>query len=363
MKVVYLSPTYFDRASIMSGGERYVWELASEVAKRVDTTLVSFSPQRRSYQAGALKVEIYPVTHFIRGCILNPLSIRYLQAIRDADVVHVHQVNTLISDLACLMARAFGKRAFVTDHGGGGDLVLNRKLPVFPGYRHAIAQSQFCAQSLLPELQAKAVLIKGGIDIERFRPDPTLTRTPTILFVGRILPHKGVNYLIEALRLLPRSDYRLRIIGRAYDSTFYQDLKTLAEGLPVEFVHDADDQRLLREYQTATVTVLPSVHTDCYGNYTAVPELMGFTLLESQACGTPVICTDAGAMSEFVLPGKTGWVVAQNSAEAIAQALEQSLAADEQARTDYAHHCRDWVTQLSWAEVARQHLEIYQAQA
>lgn len=42
-----------------------------------------------------------------------------------------------------------------------------------------------------------------------------------------------------------------------------------------------------------------------------MPELMGFTLLESQASGTPAICTDAGAMAEFIDHERTGLVVAQ----------------------------------------------------
>lgn len=361
MKVVHITPTYFDESSLIGGGERYPTELASAMSKLVDTTLVSFSSKRNSYSQGSLKVEIYPVKHLIHGNKVNPLSFQYLSALSGADVVHLHHIYTLVSDLGCMTAFLLGKGAFVTDYGGGGSLVLNQKLPVFKCYRNAITYSRFGLDFIPAELQRKAVLIKGGIDTEQFCPDTSLEKENKILYVGRILSHKGINYLIEAFRLLNRPDYKLTIVGRVYNKSFYQDLKQLADNLPVEFVPDADDQRLLYEYRTALVTVLPSVHTNCYGGYTPVPELMGFTLLESQACGTPVICTDAGAMHEFVDDGRTGFVVKQNSGEAIAIALRQLVNLSKAEYTEYQIRCRDWIKPLSWLTVVQKHLDIYKS--
>jgi len=360
MRVVHVSPTYFTDASVIGGGERYVSELSRWMSRETDTTLVSFSSERRSHQRGNLKLELYPVRHFIHGNKVNPIAVRYLESVLRADVVHVHHINTVVSDLTCLLAAGLRKPVFVTDYGGGGSVVLNRYLPLLRLYRRAIAYSEFGREAIPAPLQQKSINIKGGIDIERFRPLPEGgPRENTILFVGRLLPHKGINYLVDGLRLLGDSRYRLRIIGRAYDQDFYRYLRERAEGLNVEFVHDADDDRLLREYQTAKVTVLPSVHRPYNGGYTAVPELMGFTLLESQACGTPALCTDAGAMPEFVEEGRTGFVVAQNSAEAIATALRRITGCSELAYAQFAKRSRDWVTTLSWSEVVEQYLRVY----
>ncbi|MBW4561271.1 MAG: glycosyltransferase family 4 protein [Mojavia pulchra JT2-VF2] len=359
MKIVHITPTYFDESSIIGGGERYPTELAAWMANFVDTTLVSFSSARRNYHQDALKIETYPVQHLIHGNKINPLSFQYLSSIISADIVHIHHIHTLVSDLGCLLASLLGKRVFVTDYGGGGSLVLNQKLPVFRGYKNAIAYSRFGLDFIPVELQKKSILIKGGIDTDKFCPDAALKKEKNILYVGRILPHKGINYLIDAFRLLNRTDYKLKIVGRVYSEKFYQDLKQQADGLNVEFVHDADDQQLLHEYRTAMVTVLPSVHTSCYGDYTPVPELMGFTLLESQACGTPVICTDAGAMHEFVDNGKTGFVVKQNSGEAIATAIKTIIDMSPSEYTQYQLFCREWIKPLSWSTVVQRHLDIY----
>jgi glycosyltransferase involved in cell wall biosynthesis len=360
MRVVHVSPTYFTDASVIGGGERYVSELSRWMSQETDTTLVSFSSQRRSERRGKLKLELYPVRHFIHGNKVNPIALRYLESVLRADVVHVHHINTVVSDLTCLLAASLRKPVFVTDYGGGGSIVLNRYLPLLRLYRRAIAYSEFGREAIPAPLQQKSITIKGGIDIDRFHPLPEGgSREQTILFVGRILPHKGINYLVDGFRLLDDRNYRLRIIGRVYDEDFHRYLRSLAEGLNVEFVHDADDNRLLREYQTARVTVLPSVHRTYSGVYTAVPELMGFTLLESQACGTPALCTDAGAMPEFVEDGRTGFVVAQNSGEAIAAALRRITSCSELEYAQFAKRARDWVVGLSWSEVVKHHLRLY----
>lgn len=330
------------------------------MAKSVDTTLVSFSSERQSYRQGGLKIEVYPVRSFIHGNKINPLSMRYLSALRDADVVHLHHIHTLVSDVACLVSSFFRKPTFVTDYGGGGSLVLNQRLPVLGRYRKAIAYSCYGADLLPGELRRKTILIKGGVDTTRFCPDKSYARRKTILYVGRLLPHKGVNYLIDAFRLLNRPDLRLKIVGRVYSESFFRYLKQQSEGLRVEFVHDADDRQLVQEYRTALVTVLPSVHESYDGKYTSVPELMGLTVLESQACGTPVVCTDAGAMREFVDDGQTGLVVQQNSARALAAALGTIIDTWAAETVEREARCREWVGQFDWSKVVTEHLKVYQ---
>ncbi len=363
MKVVHITPTYFDDSSIIGGGERYPTELALWMSKIVDTTLVSFSSQRKTYQQNSLKIEIYPVKHFIHGNRINPLSFRYLTVIRDADIVHTHHIQTLVSDLACLAASSFGKRVFVTDYGGGGSFTLNRKLPIFEGYQNAVAYSSFGLDFLPAGLKEKAVLIKGGIDTSRFCPNGARISDKTILYVGRILPHKGIDYLIEGFRSLNRPDYTLRIIGKIYSQDYHDYIKRLAEGLAVDFVHDANDEQLIDEYRKALVTVLPSVHRSYNDNYTSVPELMGFVLLESQACGTPVICTDAGAMREFVDHEQTGFVIEQNSAEAIATAIRRIIDTPPAERLEFQRRCLDWVQPMSWSIIVQKYLEAYKLDA
>ena len=89
----------------------------------------------------------------------------------------------------------------------------------------------------------------------------------------------------------------------------------------MRFHHDWDDQRLIRGYREALCAVLPSVYTDRYGASTTVPELLGQTLLEGMACGTPVICSRVGGLPEVVNDGVTGFVVPPSDAIALGERL------------------------------------------
>ena len=361
-KVVQFTPSFFDDSSVIGGGERYPTELARNMARVVPTTLVSFGSRRRSETVEGLRYEIFPVRHFLKGNKVNPLSFRYLQSLFFADVMHVHQINTFTSDLAALVGGCLRRRVFVTDHGGGASVVLNKRLPVFRAYRRTVSFTPFGCRNLPKALQENVAFIKGGIDTERFCPDSLgAAKENTVLFVGRIAGHKGINYLIEAFKRLSRPGVKLKIVGRVHDAGFYKELCRLAEGANVEFIHDASDARLLAEYRAARVTVLPSVHRDMFDRYTAVPELMGFTLLESQACGTPVICTDAGAMPEFVEHERTGMVVEQNSPEALCKALERMFDLSSEEYGTFARNARALAERMNWDTVVQEHLKLYRA--
>ncbi len=357
MRVLIVSPTFFDPSSVVGGGERYPMELARALSSRVETTLVSFSKMRMTRNLGAFRLEVFPVTVLLGGNRLNPLSFSFLQLLGGADIIHTHQAFTMVSDLACLGAALLGKKAFVTDHGGGAARVLNRRLPLLQTYRAAICYSDFMIAGQARELRDKTLLIKGGINQSVFCPDPSVPRQNHLLYVGRLLPHKGVDYLVKAFRLWARPGWRLRLVGRVYDEPYFNDLKRLSEGLAVDFIQNASDEALLHEYRSARATILPSVFTDCRGVYYHAPEQMGFTLLESQSCATPAICTDAGAMPEFVNDGVTGRVARQNSPESLAEAFAQVC--DPARWPSLSAAARPFCARFSWEEVARLHLRAY----
>lgn len=361
MKVIHISPSYFDSSSIIGGGERYTYELAYNMAEKVCTKLISFSDKRISYKKGNLSIEIYPIICLIKGKKINPLSLFFLKDLIDADVVHIHQVYTFVSDIACLFARTLGKKVFVTDHGGGGDFVLSNKLPVFKSYTKVFAQSEFAIKPLDTKLKEKAIAIKGGINLDRFNPGCVpVHKENVVLCVGRLLPHKGINYVIEAFKELNLTGFKLLIIGKVYHQEYYSLLKELASNLPVIFVHNATDEDLLHYYRISKVNILASVHTNIYNQYTPIPELMGLTLLESQACGTPVICTDAGAMSEFVLNDKTGFIVHQNSVQCLKDAMCHILTKSDKDYKEMQHNCLEWIRQFDWHNVSSQLLKNYE---
>src|SRR5207245_4224984 len=112
----------------------------------------------------------------------------------------------------------------------------------------------------------------------------------SVVFVGRLLPHKGVNDLVNAVP----ADMHLKIIGQAHDSRFYQDLRALAAGKQVTFHHDFTDSDLVSAYRKTLCVVLPCVYQTMYGQRSEVPEVLGPSLLEGMACGAATLAPAGG---------------------------------------------------------------------
>jgi glycosyltransferase involved in cell wall biosynthesis len=323
--IVHLVPAAFDpRDGVMGGAERYAFELAKHMAARVETRLVTFGEAARRERLGPLDVHVLEGKH-IRGERSNPIAASLPRSLRGASVVHCHQQHVLASSVAAVLSRMSGRRVFVTDLGGGGfdvsAFVSTDRW--FHGHLHI---SEYSRRVSGHESSRSARVILGGVDGRRFSPGGV--PGDGVLFVGRILPHKGIHDLIDAVT----PEIPLTILGHVLDSDYLAVLHRRARGKRVTFVHDADDASLVEEYRRAACVVLPSVYTTPDGHTTKIPELLGQTLLEAMACGRPVICTDVASMPEVVMHGVHGFVVPPGEPEALRTAIatlrqDRSLAA------------------------------------
>ncbi len=326
-RVTHLVPALFGAAGVVGGAERYVLELARHMADLVPTRLVTFGPAAREEQAGALSIRVLGPAHAVRGQASNPFSWSLLGAAGDCDVLHCHQQHILATTAAAVAARVRGRCVFCTDLGGGGwdvsAYVSTDRL--FDGHLHI---SEYSRHVFGHDGLETAHVIYGGVDTARFSPGPSVGAAIDCLFVGRLLPHKGVDVLLDAVP----QDLLTMVIGPAPDARYLADLHRIASGKNVVFRHDCTDDEVVDAYRRARCTVLPSVYDDCYGGTTRVPELLGQTLLESMACGTPVIATSVASLPEVVEDGVTGRLVAPRYAPALGAAIRWFLEHPEEGR-------------------------------
>jgi glycosyltransferase involved in cell wall biosynthesis len=304
-KIAYLTPLYFDERSYLGGGERYPLNMARGVVAasggRIDVELISFGEAPLHLQiAPGIRLRVLERAGKPRHP-LDVVSWDLPEAIAEADLVHIHQAYTRCAEVGLLDAKQQRKPICITDHGGASSPYV-AMLGLLELADRIVAYSDFGA-SLYPTRRPITV-IKGGVDGSQFTPPAHRPRRDRVLYVGRLLPHKGVDNLIEALP----PELPLTVCGRPYHRGYFQRLELLAEGKRVEFVTDADDDAILDLYRRAWVNVLPSVYQDCYGKNHVAPELMGFSLLEAMACGTPAISSRVAAMPEFIREGETGFV-------------------------------------------------------
>jgi len=348
-------PALFDENDgIVGGAERYVWELARHMAREVPTTLLSFGSSDRSFSEGPLQVRVLGKPFRVRGSRHNPLSPRIFPELLRADVVHCHQQHLLVSSLSALAGRITGRRVFVTDLGGGGwdfsSYVSTDRW--FHGHLHI---SEYSRRVMGQEGKPWSHVILTGVDTEKFSPDPNTPKTGGALFVGRLLAHKGIDRVIEALP----EDLPLDIVGRPYDPRYFSVLQQLAAGKIVRFHLDLDDSKLVETYRRACCVVLPSLYRDRFGNETRVPELMGQTLLEGMACGIPVVCTDVASMPEAVVDGVTGFIVPPDDLSAMRGAITTLMRNPDLAVRFGAAGRERMRSIFSWQAVVRRCLEHY----
>ena len=205
-------------------------------------------------------------------------------------------------------------------------------------------------------------LIPCGVDLSRFRPvDRTEARRElglnghkVMLYVGRIEPLKGADLLLHAAASLESEEgVQVLVVGSdAEGSGEMERLHRLSDDLQlgdsVEFVGRVPQDRLALYYSAADVCVVPSFY-----------ESFGLAALESMACGTPVVATRVGGLSTIVQHGRTGYLKSWRCPEAFAQSLEMIMANDD-LRDSMGRAARNRAESLSWDQVARRLLALYE---
>jgi glycosyltransferase involved in cell wall biosynthesis len=194
-------------------------------------------------------------------------------------------------------------------------------------------------------------IVPNGVDLETFRPgDDWPNDGGYVLFVGRLVPQKGVTFLLQALSVVLQRcpETRLVIAGDGELDLF---LKRIARhlGIPhrVKFVDWKTGPDLVELYQQAKLVVVPS----CY-------EPFGIVALEAMACGRPVIASSTGGLVEIVNDGVDGFLVEVGNYLQLAQRMVTLIQDDERRRT-MGEAARRRAAEFSWKKVSERTLELY----
>ncbi len=190
---------------------------------------------------------------------------------------------------------------------------------------HLFVASSFTRETLVEHgTPGDAItVIPYGVDCARFSPGPSRQPSPgtlRLLFVGRINQRKGIQYLLESLRLLrPAGDslpaVHLTVCGRVVDGLgLFAPL-----GSQVTVRPDVSADELLAAYREADLFVFPSI-----------AEGFGQVLLEALACGLPILSTTRTAAPDLIEEGVEGFVVEPGDPVALALRIEWARTHPEQ---------------------------------
>lgn len=168
-----------------------------------------------------------------------------------------------------------------------------------------------------------------------------------VLCVRRLTPRMGLDVLLEAWAHSGRSNSMLLIGG---DGPERLRLEETAAALRVtgstRFLGRVDDANLPDYYRAADLSVVPSRDLEGFG----------LVALESLACGTPVVSSDTGGLSEAVRELEPKLVALPGDASSLAQKLEEARSGAHPSRET----CRAHAERFSWSDVAAEHRRLYQ---
>ncbi|MBI4302329.1 MAG: glycosyltransferase family 4 protein [Chloroflexi bacterium] len=358
LKVALVAPTWFKYQT--GGGARYPWELAQALSSYAQVTLVSFASGRVTNRvSNTLTVEEFPAFYFLRPLFDRqnplPLSLTFLKILRESDLVHINQFGTLVSAIAVAYCHFKDKPIFASYHGGRG-LAFTRPFPFLGKWVDEYLLVCRYMFRMFSKYGRECRAIYVGTDTHKFRPLSGEKEKGKVLFVGRLHPIKGVEHLIDAVADL---DGRLYVAGPSQSQQYLRALQDRDKGGKVIFLGRQDDQALAHHYNTAVVTVMPSVYTQKWWSTFPQSDLMPAVLLESMACGTTVIGTEVAGLPEVIQDGETGFIVPSGQPEVLKERIACLLKNPEVARK-MGQRARDVVQErFTWDAVAQRCLEAY----
>lgn len=182
---------------------------------------------------------------------------------------------------------------------------------------------------------------------------------PTLLFVGKFVPKKGIPVLLEAVSQLRArgKGVRLQLIGGGpLEGALRADVDRLGIGADVEFLGWVKNDDLPSRYAHANVVCVPSVE-DAHGETEGTPVV----LQEALSCAAMVVASRSSGIGDVLRDGENGWVVPPGDASALAHALETALGApaDVQARVRAA--ARATAAESAWPRVAERFYAFFSA--
>lgn len=215
----------------------------------------------------------------------------------------------------------------------------------------------------------KIRLLTPGVDTGAFRParrDEGVRRRlgwegrTVVLTVGRLVPRKGHDRMVRALRTIRSSvpDILYAIVGDGPERANLREMvEREGQGAHVQFLGEVDDADAVHCYQQCDLFALPNrqVGLDIEG--------FGMVLLEAQACGRPVLAGASGGTAETMRPGETGRVVPCEEPEALAEAVIDLLT-DPELLDRMGRAARHWaVERFDWEALGRQARAVFDGQA
>ncbi|MEG9195087.1 MAG: glycosyltransferase family 4 protein [Candidatus Methanoglobus sp.] len=293
MRIAFVAPRFYPH---IGGVETHVFELARRM-REFDVEVLATDPSGKLKKAEEIEeIKVKRFKSFAPGnaYFFSPELWSYLKRhSADYDLIHAHNFHAFPALYAALSRP---KKLVFTPHyhGHGHSFFRDILFRIYRLYARrifcqadlVICVSKFEKELILKDFKPKRVeVIPNGVNFEFMEKRKNGKK---ILYVGRIEKYKGLDFVVEALKLLP--DFRLEIVGKG---SYKREIIRLAKKLEVldriSFYQDLSREELLRRYSEASVLVLLSKF-----------EAYGLVVAEALASKTPCVVAKTSALAEWV---------------------------------------------------------------
>jgi phosphatidylinositol alpha-mannosyltransferase len=367
MRVGIVSQAYYPR---YGGITEHVHHLAVELRRSGHEVTIITSHFRDNPEAnpspGVERVGYNLLVPFNRAFVDLTVGLTLRQQLRrlfrayDFELLHTHCPNApslpilAVQESRCLQVGTFHAmtgRSLLQD-------VFKRYLSNTVSRLHArIAVSRSAEAATKLYYPGDYHVIPNGVDVERFNPrlEPLEEWSNpghvNILFVGRLDPRKGLQYLLGAMPEVvkrTRGRARLLIVGDSYLRSWFEAQVPAATRESVHFIGHVASADLPRWYATSDIFVSPAS-----GN-----ESFGIVLLEAMATGRVVVASDIPGYRSVVNPGENGVVFEPGNVPALARTLV-ALVDDPARRAALSARGRARALEFAWPSVTKQVEALY----
>lgn len=351
--------------SSVGGVELHAHEMSKEMAKlghnvTVFTTALD-SNLKNEFTHGYKIRRFKPLMKFLGNSITPTMFFDIEFEKNNFDIIHAHSHLNFSTNLSVLSRKMGYIPLVITNHGLNSQTApewfQNLYTATVTKWTFGVADKIICytktEKQKLIDLgikPKKIAVIHNGIDIDMFIPGNNLSQNNVqLLWIGRFIHGKGVDYLIEAFKLLTskHSDLKLLMIGRGPDK---ERIKAKIQALKLDRCITIKDfipnDEIVKLYQSCNVFVLPSLEE-------GVPR----TILEAMSCGVPVVCSNLPQLVDIVKDG--GFLVPTKDPQALADKLSDILSDETLAAKMGQSGRENIIRNYSWKDTVEKTLQLY----
>ena len=365
---------------VTGGSQTHVCEIAHRLVREHDCEIDIFTRallydsnvynSDESLLDGRLRIiRVGPATHLANtwGRVATLWTIAWRVALenkkRDYDLIHAHSI---LGGAIGKLAAYFTKNPLLFTVHGSPNIDGGRKNFDYYAEKFILTKLKYhkvisVGKSYLSHknVNSDIEIIPNGVDIKKFDALSPVGKADffKIIFVGRLDWVKGIDTLIEALKILKgkksgilsEKKLQVHLIGYGFDAEKY---KTMARASCVDdiilFRGKIRGEALIKEYKSSHLFILPSL---CEGQ--------PLTILEAMAAGLPLLTTFAADNAEIVST-EEGWKIESKNADQLAAKMEEVMSLPEETLEEMGKKAHQTATSnYSWENVISELFRIY----